>query len=108
MALMAELAMLGCWSLIDEVLLYRRAGKHHFTAMRSERDIAELFNPGASATGRFLNLRRHLDFVFSAFASPVAMRERLRAAGAAVQGLYWDRSGIRADFQQLRGEFGRE
>jgi glycosyltransferase involved in cell wall biosynthesis len=108
MALMAELAMLGRWSLIDEVLLLRRAGKHHFTAMRSARDIVELFNPGASAPGRFLNLRRHLDFVFSALASPVPMSERVRAAGAAVQGLYWDRSGIRADFRQLRGELGRE
>lgn len=99
--LMAELAMQGKWKLIGEVLLYRRAGAQHFTAMRTSSDLNQMFRPGVAGELSFLNLRRHVDFIGSALASPVAPGERLRAAMAALKGLYWDRRGMREDLSRI-------
>jgi glycosyltransferase involved in cell wall biosynthesis len=104
LVLMAELAMLGRWRLLDGVLLYRRAGAQHFTAMRSERALAEMFVPGTSSRQRLVNLRRHIDFICSALGSPVPYGERCGAAIAALRGLYWDRRGLREDFRGLFAE----
>jgi glycosyltransferase involved in cell wall biosynthesis len=101
LVLMAELAMQGKWRLIDEVLLYRRAGAQHFTAMRTSSELNEMFRPGAASELPFLNLRRHADFIGSALASPAAPGERLRAAMAALKGLYWDRRGVREDISRM-------
>ena len=101
LVLMAELAMQGKWRLIDEVLLYRRAGAQHFTAMRTSSELNEMFRPGAASELPFLNLRRHADFIGSALRSPAAPGERLRAAMAALKGLYWDRRGVREDISRM-------
>lgn len=101
LVLMAELAMQGKWRLLDEVLLYRRAGAQHFTAMRTSSELNQMFRPGAASELPFLNLRRHADFIGSALASRAAPGERLRAAMAALKGLYWDRRGLREDISRV-------
>lgn len=101
LVLMAELAMLGKWVLLDEVLLYRRAGPQHFTAMRSAEELQRMFRPSAGGRYQLVNLRRHLDFFCSALASPVPVGERVRAAQAALKGLYWDGAGVRDDVARL-------
>jgi Glycosyl transferase family 2 len=100
LVLMAELAMQGKWKLIDEVLLYRRSGSQHFTAMRTSAELNQMFRPDTASELAFLNLRRHFDFIGSALASPAAPGERLRAAMAALRGLYWDRRGVREDLSR--------
>lgn len=101
--LMAELAMLGKWKLVEEVLLFRRAGGQHFTAMRTSSELNQMFRPGTANELSLLNLRRHSDFIVSALRSPVAPGERIRGALAAVKGLYWDRRGLREDLARLVG-----
>jgi len=101
--LMAELAMLGKWKLLDEVLLFRRAGAQHFTAMRSSAELNQMFRPGAGGEMALVNLRRHADFIRSALRSPSALDERMRAALAALKGLYWDRRGLHEDLAGLAG-----
>lgn len=100
LVLMAELAMQGKWRLIDEVLLYRRSGSQHFTAMRTSAELNQMFRPDTANELPFLNIRRHFDFIGSALTSPAAPGERLRAAMAALRGLYWDRRGVREDLSR--------
>jgi glycosyltransferase involved in cell wall biosynthesis len=99
--LMAELAIHGRFVLLPEVLLYRRAGPEHFTALRSEKDLRKLFQPEALHPLKFVHLRRHCDFVASALRSPVPLSERFNAAMAALRGMYWDRAGLRDDLSVL-------
>lgn len=99
--LMAELAMHGRFVLLPEVLLFRRSGPEHFTALRSQRELEQMFKPQARQPLKLVHLRRHADFVLGALRSPVPLAERLRAANAALRGLYWDRAGLREDLSGL-------
>lgn len=99
--LMAELAMHGRFVLLSDVLLYRRSGPEHFTALRSQSEVQRMFQPHARQPLKLLHLRRHADFVLGALRSPVPLAERLRAAQAALRGLYWDRDGLREDLSGL-------
>lgn len=98
--LMAELALQGKLLLLDETLLIRRGDAAAFSGRRSAQALQRMFRPDGAAFA-LLNLRRHADFLASALRSPVAWRERLAAAGAALQGLYWDRRGVREDLAAL-------
>lgn len=99
--LMAELAMHGRFVLLPDVLLFRRSGPEHFTALRSQRELQRMFQPQARQPLKLVHLRRHADFVLGALRSPVPLAERLRAAKAALRGLYWDRAGLREDLSGL-------
>lgn len=99
--LMAELALQGKFILLDDTLflrrLHRRPDGSVQTGSRSSDELLQMFWPGAVRASPFLNVRRHADFFFSALAAPVPLGERIRAAGISLQGLYWDRRGIRSD-----------
>lgn len=99
--LMAELALQGTFVLLDDVLLYRRADAQHFSGRRNATALNRMFRPGRSDPFIAPNARRHFDFIFSALRAPVGVGERLRAAGAAVKGLYWDRRGLLEDIRAL-------
>ena len=103
--LMAELALQGKFILLDDTLflrrLHRRADGSFQTGSRSSEELLQMFWPGAMRASPFLNVRRHADFFFSALASPIPLGERIRAAGISLQGLYWDRRGIRSDIARV-------
>lgn len=105
--LMAELALQGTFVLLDDVLLYRRADAQHFSGQRDAVALIRMFSPGRSSPFVLPNARRHADFIVSALRAPVAIGERLRAARAAVKGLYWDRRGIAEDLRRLAGGLSR-
>lgn len=101
LVLMAELALLGKFRLLQDVLLYRRIGAEHFTGMRREADLAAMFRPGDTAPIRFLVTRRHMDYLLTAVRAAVPLRERMRAARFALQHAYWNAGAISVELRAL-------
>lgn len=95
--LMAELALLGKFVMLEEPLLMRRASPEHWTALRSDEELARMFWPTGAPSRPLLNLRRLADYFFSALRSPVPVGERVKAAGHALRYAYWRQKDIAAD-----------
>jgi glycosyltransferase involved in cell wall biosynthesis len=99
--LMAELAMRGKFVLLDEPLLQRRATPAHWTALRSEEELARMFWPDGAPRRPLVHLRRLADYFGSALRAPVSLGERLRAAGHALRYAWWRQRDIAADMATL-------
>lgn len=95
--LMAELALLGKFVMVPDALLFRRAGREHWTAMRSSEDLAQMFWPNGAPALPMVHLRRSADFVVSAVRSPIALPERMKSAVLALRYAYWRQKDIKAD-----------
>jgi len=106
LVLMAELAMMGGFKLLPEVLLTRRIAPGHWARLMSSEQLDGMFWPEGRPTARVVLLRRHLDYLRTALTSPVAWPERLRAAGFALRFAYWKKRDIAEDIVNgLRGFF---
>jgi glycosyltransferase involved in cell wall biosynthesis len=77
MVLMAELALLGRFVLLPEILFYRRLGPRTWS-MRLQPGEASEFFPGFGSYSIGGRLRLHPDYVKAVFRAPIAASERLR------------------------------
>ena len=103
LALMAELALLGRFRMVPEVLLYRRADRESWTGNRTPLELERLFVPGAMRPRRLLRLRRQLDYLYSALRAPIPVVERMHAASFATRHLYWNRREVSFELRTLFG-----
>jgi glycosyltransferase involved in cell wall biosynthesis len=99
--LMAELAMLGKFVLLDEPMLTRRASPAHWTALRSEAELDRMFWPAGAPRRPLVHVRRLADYFISALRSPVAVSERLKAAGHALRYAWWRQRDVVADLSTV-------
>lgn len=98
-ALMAELALLGKFIVLPEVLLYRRMGTTTFSRYVSHDQLSSYFGPRV-ASGAFMErLRLHADMIRAMATSPIPWRERSAAVAAAVHRLVSDRSRLWHDLR---------
>ena len=103
LALMAELALLGRFRMVPEVLLRRRADRESWTGHRTPLELERLFVPGAARPRRLLRLRRQFDYLYSALRAPIPVADRLRAASFAARHLYWNRREISFELRSMFG-----
>ena len=94
LVLMAELALLGKFKLLPETVLVRRVAAGHWTGLMSEDELNTLFWPDTKPEHPNLLLRRHLDYLRTALASPINRKERARAAALALRFAYWRKAQI--------------
>jgi glycosyltransferase involved in cell wall biosynthesis len=103
MVLMAELALLGEFVLLPEVLLYRRSARQSSSSQLSDAELGEFFDPGRAAAAPlpFLAWRKHLDYLWTTLSTPVALRERLRSLGFALRQMLWARPHLVAELRAV-------
>lgn len=103
MALMSELALHGRLKLLPEVLLYRRQGRGTFTSMLTPLQIQRMYDPQARTPMKLIRGRRHLDNFCCILRAPLALRDKLRAFGAALRLLVRDREHLWREMRSLVG-----
>jgi glycosyltransferase involved in cell wall biosynthesis len=108
LVLMAELALMGRFRLLPDVLLDRRADRAHWTAGRSPLELERMFVPDATRARRLLRWRRHADYLYSALRAPIPWAERLAAADFALRHLYWSRRELLDEIGQALPRIRRD
>ena len=101
--LILELALLGRFIVLPEVLLYRRMGKTTFTCLLKGDQIGLFYGEQAMDTFVGHLLKMHLDVIRSTLTMPLPWPERLAAFTFAMQHLAWDRGRI---WNELRHALG--
>lgn len=95
MVLMAELALLGGFRKLDDVLLYRRMSLGSATRFLSDVERQDFLTP--NAVRRAPVMRRHIDRLISVCRSPIDWREKRRTLDFVLRSIYWDRRNIARD-----------
>ena len=102
-ALMAELALLGRFIVLPEVLLYRRMGSTTFTCLLKGDQIGQFYGEQAMHTVVGHQLEMHLDVIRAALTMPLPWSERLAASTFAMRYLAWNRGRIWAEMRYALG-----
>jgi hypothetical protein len=92
---MAELALIGRFIVLPDVLFYRRMGPSTFSRLLRKEQIGTFY--GEQATSNTLTghlLRQHLAILGASLRLPSEWGEKLAAANVAVRCLAWDRNNI--------------
>ncbi len=95
--LMSELALLGHYHLLDDVLLSRRISKSTFSSMLSHEELIKFWDPKSPAVANLPRLKLHRDHVQAAMKLANPWPDKLRALGVALKNIYWDRAAVRAE-----------
>jgi hypothetical protein len=100
LVLMAHLALLGKFRLIDDMLYFRRMESSTATALQDPSAVWKHHYPQPSARMLLQGSKRHLGQLRAALSAPMSMSERTRTLVFLARVLNWDR-GMLAD--DLRG-----
>ena len=100
LVLMAHLALLGKFRLLDEALYFRRMEKGTSTALQDPADVWRHHYPQANAGMLFQGSKRHLGQLHAAVSAPMSVAERARTLVFLARVLNWDRRMFADD---LRG-----
>lgn len=92
--LMAELALLGKFIVVPEVLLYRRMGPATFSRSLRGSQLRDFYAPESKLADGPSPLRQHTDLLCSVITSPIPLVERSRAALFALRRMAWARGRI--------------
>ncbi len=89
-ALMLELALLGRFMVLPQVLLDRRMGRTTFSRLLGQEQLGTFY--GEQALGTWLNheLRLHLDLLRAMLTAPVPLKERWAGIQMALRRMVWD------------------
>lgn len=101
MVLMAELALLGKFVLLQEPLLYRRMGRESASRYLSRDELARFLLPTGGKVGRRSLWRKQADYLSAALRAPVTAGQRIKAVGLALRLAYWERGKL---FRELLRE----
>lgn len=96
-ALMAELALLGRFIVLPQVLLDRRMGRTTFSRLLRKDEIGTFYGKQATRSLLSHRLRLHFDVLRAALTAPISLREKKAAVMIALRRLAWDRYRIWAD-----------
>jgi glycosyltransferase involved in cell wall biosynthesis len=94
LVLMAELALLGRFWLLDDALFCRRLTKDSASRFLSETELNHFIDPQARPSGNSHSWRLHRDFVGVVMRSPLSLPEKLRCLRLAARRAYWDRRDL--------------
>ena len=102
-ALMAELALLGKFIVLPEVLLYRRMGATTFSCLLRGDQRGQFYGNQAMQPLVGHQLKLHLDVVRATLTLPLPWSERLSAFIFSLRYLSWNKRQIWAEFRQALG-----
>lgn len=105
MVLMAELALLGGYRLLPDVLLYRRMSADTFAARLSSAQLAEFIAPSRSPQ-RMPVWRRLLGYASAALRSPVSLSEKSAALAFVLRYAVWIRAGLWQELAEVLRPWG--
>ncbi len=99
-ALMAELALLGRFIVLPQVLLDRRMGRTTFSQLLGQDQIGVFYGEQATRSLLGHQLHLHFDVLRAALTAPIPLREKVSAVNIALRRIAWDRgqlwAGLRA------------
>lgn len=101
--LMAELALLGRFIVLPEILLYRRMGPSTFACLLAKEQIGSFYGEQATRTMVGHRLHQHVDIIRAAMRLPSKWPEKLAAVNVAIRRLAWDRANVMQDIRQTFG-----
>ena len=101
--LMAELALLGRFIVLPEVLLYRRMGPSTFACLLAKDQIGAFYGEQATRTMVGHRLHQHVDIIRAAMRLPSEWSEKMAAVNVAIRRLAWDRANVLQDIRQSFG-----
>jgi len=101
--LMAELALLGKFIVLPEVMLYRRMGPSTFACLLAKEQFGAFYGDQATQTMGSHRLRQHLEIMGAALRLPTNWSEKLASLKVALRRLAWDKENV---MQDLRQSFG--
>jgi hypothetical protein len=100
--LMCELAMLGRFLVLPEVLLYRRMGPSTFSrGLQGDAESVFYGKPAETVAGHQIDM--HFDVVRAALTLPLPFKERCMSAAFILRRLAWQRRHVYAEIRNLLG-----
>lgn len=89
-ALMVELALLGRFIVLPQVLLDRRMGRTTFSRLLGKDEIGRFYGEQANRSWLGHTVHLHLDILRATLTAPLPLRERAAAAAVALRRVGWD------------------
>lgn len=102
MVLMAELALMGKFLLLPEILLYRRVGQETSSNRLSPSEEVIWLDPLRTRDIKSPLLLLHLGFIETALRAPINSSEKLKTLASALRSAAWDREKIYFELVQAR------
>lgn len=102
--LMAELALMGKFLLLPEILLYRRTGQKTFSSLLNTAELSFFFEPQKTRSIDLQRLWLHVDFFKTVLRSQISISEKWKTLQLVIQHAIWDRAKL---WTELRSAFGR-
>lgn len=102
-ALMAELALLGRFIVLPQVLQYRRMGATTFSRYIHGNQLGGYYGPFVASGAFTERLRLHADMIHATMTSPIPWRERSVAVLGALRRVVWDRGKFWRDLRSSAG-----
>ena len=99
---MAELALIGRFIVLPDVLFYRRMGPSTFSRLLRKEQLGAFYGEQAAKTLTGHLVHQHLAILGASLRLPLEWREKLAAANVAIRCLAWDRNNI---LQEIRETF---
>lgn len=99
MVFMAELALLGPFALLPDVLLYRRMTKEAASRFLSRAELQQFIDPAGKGTMNNWRLQR--DYLALVARAPIALREKWRCLRVTARHAYWDGPQLWNDLRNL-------
>ena len=99
MVFMAELALLGPFALLPDVLFHRRMSKEAASRFLSRSELQRFIDPAREGTMNHWRLQR--DYVALVACAPIAFREKWRCLGVTARHAYWDGPQLWQDLRAL-------
>ncbi|HPW30047.1 MAG TPA: hypothetical protein PLL01_11715, partial [Rhodoferax sp.] len=93
--LMAELAILGKFLVLPEVLLFRRMGPTTFSRFLKKEGYKAFYGERANQALASHRLHRHFEILCAAMFYPIEWREKLASTKVAISQVFWDLASYR-------------
>lgn len=92
--LMAELALLGRFLLLPDILLFRRIGNATLSSHLSPTDLRVFFDPYLTRHNDLRRFSLHLDFLRTVLRAPISISEKLQTLMQIFRHAIWDREQL--------------
>lgn len=103
LVLMGELALLGKYRLLDEILMWQRMGSDFCSSHQDESYIVEFLDPGSDSSSNRLYLwKRMADEYWAILRSDLGLVDKLRACGLQTRRTWWLRDHLIQNLSTLR------
>lgn len=98
-ALMAELALLGRFIVLPQVLFDRRMGPNTFFRLLKSNQLSAFYGSHTPRLPAYQRMQLHIDVLRAALTFPLAASERAAAVGIALRRIAWDRTQLWDDLR---------